>query len=140
MDTLAQWWRRYVGGGNINRTLEEVHAKYGKLEYLLPALYVLYCLVLMQLIIKSFGVIEGFRHSLVVVIKLFLVHIGLALVILLILSQFSDSSTAQLLEHFLKSQLPSGFIALTIPIGCMLLAFILGMFKKLFSKQQTHRG
>ncbi len=135
MDIISKWWNRHIGAGNINRTLEDAHSKYGKIEYLLPALYLLYCLVLMQLIVKSFGAVEAAKHGLAMVIKLLLVHMGLTLAVFLAVSRFPGSPAAKLLEHFLKNQLPSGSLAFAIPLGCMLLAFIWGMFKKLLSKK-----
>lgn len=120
---------------NINRTLQDLHYKYGKIEYLPPALYLLYCLLLMQLIVKSFGAVEGLKYGLAVAIKLFLLHAGLTLAVFLTVSRFSGSSAAKLFEHFLKDQLPSGSVAFAIPVGCMLLAVIWGLFKKSFSRK-----
>jgi len=135
MDVIAKLWRKYVGGGNINKTLEDIHARYGKMEYLLPAIYVLYCLIIMQLVVKSFEATEGFKRSLITLVKVFLVHIGLTAVVFVVISQLSDSVPAKLLQHFSGEQLPSGFIVFIIPISCMFLAFLLGGLRKLFSKE-----
>lgn len=66
------------GGANINRTLKDIHVKYGRLEYLLPALCLVYCLVLVQFIAKSFEAADGFKRGLVVLAKLLFLHLGFA--------------------------------------------------------------